>query len=47
LGSIYADCNRANTRLMEFVQTPLNTPQLGVAGRSPVTAVEDQQHTFR
>jgi hypothetical protein len=25
-GSIYADCNRTNTRLMKFVQTLLNAP---------------------
>ena len=25
-GSIYADCNRANTRLMKFVETLLNAP---------------------
>jgi hypothetical protein len=25
----------------------LDAPQLGVAGRSPVTAIEDQQHAFR
>jgi hypothetical protein len=25
---------------------PLDTPQLGVAGRSPVSAVENQKHAF-
>jgi hypothetical protein len=33
--------------LIETRQTLFNTPQLGVAQRSPVTAVEDQQNTFR
>lgn len=41
---IYADRNRTNSRLMEVSQTLLDAPQLGVARRSPVTPVENQQH---
>jgi hypothetical protein len=45
--SVDTDRHRTNTRLIETRQTLFNTPQLGVAQRSPVTAVEDQQNTFR
>lgn len=45
-GSIDTDRNRSNAYCFELVQTLLNTPQLGVAGRSPVASVKNKQHTF-
>jgi hypothetical protein len=41
-GRIHADSHDFDTTLMKLVQMPLETPQLGVAERSPVTTIENQ-----
>src|SRR5207245_10142249 len=40
---VHADCHNAHTARREFLQLLLKTPQLGVAVRSPVASVENQQ----
>jgi hypothetical protein len=39
---IDADADDANAARVEFRKPPLETPQLGVAERSPKTAIENQ-----
>ena len=41
VGLIDADCRHANSLLVEGVEIPLNTPQLGVTDWSPVAAVKN------
>ena len=43
---IDADADNANTARLEFGKPMLETPQLGVAERSPKTAIEYQQGPF-
>ena len=45
--SIDTDRYGPYSNLLELIQTSFNTPQLGVAGRSPVTSVKNQQHASR
>ena len=45
--TVNTDRNRTNAGFFEPGQTLLDAPQLGVARRSPVTSVKDQQHTLR
>ena len=44
--SVHADRYRTNAQGFELVQIFFDTPQLGVAERSPIAAIEDQQHTL-
>ena len=39
---VHTDSHHFHTALMKFVQVLLETPQLGVAERSPVASIEDQ-----
>ena len=41
-GGIHADRHHFNAALVKLVQVLLEAPQLGVAERSPVAAIEDQ-----
>jgi hypothetical protein len=43
-GRIHADGRHFNAALMKFVQALFETPQLGVAERSPVPTIENQHH---
>jgi len=45
LRTINADGNRTNPGFVKFAQPLLNAPQLGVAERSPIAAIENEQHT--
>ena len=47
LRTVNTDRDRSHPRLIKTRQIPLNTPQLGVTQRSPVTTIKNQQHTFR
>ena len=44
LGRIDADCRDFDTMLVKFVEVLLETPQLGVAKRSPIAAIENQDY---
>ena len=44
---IDADGDNVNTARVEFRKPVLETPQLGVAERSPKTAIENQEGTLR
>jgi hypothetical protein len=46
VGSINADRHRANAQGFECIQLCFNAPQLGVAKRSPIAAVENQKHAL-
>ena len=43
LRGVNADCNDANATRIEFRKLLLKTPQLGVAERSPKSAIENQR----
>jgi hypothetical protein len=45
LRSVDADRNRANSEGLQPIQFVFDTPQLGVAERSPITAIKNEQHT--
>ena len=45
--TVNADRDRPNTRLIKTRQFLFNTPQLGVARRSPVTSIKHKQRAFR
>ena len=44
--SVDADRNGPYSDFVELIQASFDTPQLGVAGWSPVTSVENEQHAF-
>ena len=44
-GRIHADGYDFNATLMKLVQVLLETPQLGVAERSPVASIENEQES--
>jgi hypothetical protein len=44
---INTDADDTNTARLEFGKPTLETPQLGVAERSPKTAIENQEGTLR
>jgi hypothetical protein len=44
--TVNADGNGTNADGIELIQISLNAPQLGVARRSPIAAVENQQHSL-
>ena len=46
LGRIDADCRDFDTMLMKFVEVLLETPQLGVAKRSPIASIENQDYAL-
>jgi hypothetical protein len=46
IGSVHADRHRTNAQGFELVQIFFDTPQLGVAKRSPIAAIENEQYTF-
>jgi len=47
LGTVNADRDRKDTGIVELYKIFLYASQLEVTERSPVTAIEDQQHCFR
>ena len=46
-GRIHADRYNLNTPVMKLAQVLLETPQLGVAERSPISAIENQHDRAR
>jgi hypothetical protein len=44
-GRIHADRDNLDAPVMELAQVLLEPPQLGVAERSPIPSVENQQHS--
>src|SRR3954471_21780400 len=44
---VHADGYGSDADLVELIEVLLNTPQLGVAKRSPVSPVINQQHALR
>ena len=47
VGRINTDRGHADTAFFKLAKPLLKTPQLGVAKRSPVAAIEDQEHAAR
>jgi hypothetical protein len=45
-GRVNADCDDTNTGLLQFLQVSLDSPQLGEAERSPVSAIENDYEAF-
>src|SRR5689334_25331365 len=47
LWSIHADSNRTHSQTLKRIEIVLDTPQLGVTERSPITAIENQKDGLR
>ena len=45
LSGVNADSYRSNAGFIELLEVLFDTPQLGVAGGSPISSVEDEQQT--